>query len=507
MENKKNKLPLIIGLILLASCLGIVALGFGGYQIYKNFAIAAASETPFVDDLPISLLPSDTEPANSTPTPTLDPGLPAPDPELTALFATMWETRTFLHDNFLHQPVDDTVLANGAAEGLRMYFEDTEINLDEVILPEDAPTARETAARASTPADAFDAYLPFWEEWNKLAYVELPEDTTDLALMRHALTFMVAALDDPYTSYLDPDLMQQWDTDLSGEYEGIGAWVDVEAEFLTIISPIKNTPAEAAGLVPGDQIIALDGDDMTGIDPNIVLKRVLGPAGTKVILTIAREGIPEPFDVEIIRQHITIPYIESEMLENKIAYVQLLRFYETADRDLRAILQELLAQEPIGLILDLRGNPGGYLHIAVNTASEFIEDGVILYEEFNDGSRNTYSALKSKGVATEIPLVVLVDQGSASASEIFGGAIQDYQRGLLVGQTTFGKGVVQLPITLRNDQGMVRITIAEWLTPSERQIHGIGLQPDVLVEVTDEDIQNRIDRQLDKAIELLLNGQ
>jgi carboxyl-terminal processing protease len=314
---------------------------------------------------------------------------------------------------------------------------------------------------------------------------------------------MVAALDDPYTNYYDPDLAEQWDTEMSGEYEGIGAWVEVETEYLTIISPIKNTPAEEAGLQPGDQIIAIDGDDMTGIDPNIVLKRVLGPAGTKVTLTILREGTEKPFEVEIIRRKIVIPYIEYEILPGNIAYLKLIRFYEGGDQEFRNALEELLSENPTGLIIDLRKNPGGFLHIVVNITSEFLTGGNVLIEEFSDGSRKTYPAITSRGIAPEIPLVVLVDEGSASASEIFAGAIQDYDRGIVIGTTTFGKGLVQLPITLPDDQGLVSITVARWLTPNEDTIHQIGIEPDIIIEPTEEELENELDPQLDEAVRIL----
>jgi len=170
--------------------------------------------------------------------------------------------------------------------------------------------------------------------------------------------------------------------------------------------------------------------------------------------------------------------------------------------ELRTALKELIAQNPTGLILDLRYNGGGFLTTAIEVASEFIDDGVIMYEEFGDGNRKTYEAKKG-GIATEIPLVVLVNEGSASASEIVAGAIQDRERGTLVGATTFGKGSVQIPTQLIDQQGAVRITIARWLTPSGRTIHEVGLQPDVEVPITDEDTANDRDPQLDKAIEIL----
>jgi carboxyl-terminal processing protease len=221
-----------------------------------------------------------------------------------------------------------------------------------------------------------------------------------------------------------------------------------------------------------------------------------------VTLTILREGEPEPFDVTITRANITVPSVDSEMLDGNIGYIQLFTFGDSTTEDLRSALEELLAQKPKGLILDLRNNGGGGLQTSIEVASEFVGDGVIMYEEYGDGTRDTYNAIKG-GLATEIPLVVLVNEGSASASEIVAGAIQDTGRGQLVGVTSFGKGSVQNWIPLKDDQGAVRVTIARWLTPNGRTIHEIGLEPDIVVELTEEDIAAERDPQLDKAIELL----
>ena len=425
---------------------------------------------------------------------------------LSQLFEAFWTSRDLLHDNFFEQPVDDRTLAAGALSGIEDFLKENNIDPSTIELPSDAPTAEYSAKKADTPKDLIEMFSPFWETWNKLPYLELPENTTPTTMMRYALSGMAASLDDPYTNYRDPELSERWNTSLSGEYEGIGAWVDVQAEFLTIISTIQGTPAERAGLLPGDEIIAVDGIDMTGVDPNIVLKRVVGDAGTKVVLTISRIDV-EPFDVEIIREKITIPLIETEILDGEIAYLKLIRFYSGADLDVRNALTELLAQNPKGLIFDLRGNIGGYLHTVVNLTSDFIPEGNILIEEFSDGSQKTYPIRDANGIATEIPLVVLIDEGSASAAEIFAGAIKDYQRGILVGQTSFGKGLVQLPITLPDNQGMLSITIAKWFTPNGTIIHEIGIDPDYFVEYTQEDFDQGLDPQLQKAIELLTTGQ
>jgi carboxyl-terminal processing protease len=257
-------------------------------------------------------------------------------------------------------------------------------------------------------------------------------------------------------------------------------------------------------LQTGDQIIAVDGTDVSGVDPDLVrLTKVMGPAGTSVTLTIQRENADTPFDVTLTRAHIVIPSVTSRMLENNIGYIQVTIFGDTTVTDFNTQLSQLLANNPAGIILDLRDNGGGYLDAGIAVASQFIDDGVIVYEKYGDGAQVPHEAL-SGGLATELPLVVLVNGNSASASEIVAGAIQDAGRGRLVGELTYGKGSVQnwLPLS---DEGTARITIAKWLTPTGRTIDKLGLTPDVTVELNQEDVDAGLDPQLDAAIQLLLN--
>jgi carboxyl-terminal processing protease len=251
-------------------------------------------------------------------------------------------------------------------------------------------------------------------------------------------------------------------------------------------------------------IIAIDGEDMTDFSPEEARQKVLGPAGSDVILTVAREGESEPIDFTITRARITVASVTGEMLENDIAYVDINSFGNNTTRELRGVLDELLAQDPKGIIIDLRFNPGGYLITSVEVMSEFVEEGVVLIEQYGDGSRDTYRAL-GNGRATDLPIVVLINEGSASASEILAGTLQDYGRAELVGVQSYGKGSVQIRQPLSNDQGAASITIAKWLTPNERAIDGVGLTPDHIVEMTDEDYENDLDPQLDKAIDVLLD--
>ena len=358
----------------------------------------------------------------------------------------------------------------------------------------------ESAAKA-TPADLKKLFNPFWETWTLVQeqYVDQPVD--DTKLMQGAFRGMLESLGDAHTSYMDPQEFQDANASLGGEYEGIGAYVDTTGDFLTVISPIKGSPAEAAGLRPGDKIIAIDGEDMTGINPELARRKVLGPADSVVVLSILREGEEKPFDVSITRAKITIASVEYEM-KGDIAYVKLNTFGDTTTQELRDALKELMAKNPKGLILDLRNNGGGYLQTSVEVSSQFIKDGIIVTEKYGDGKEDTFKA-KSGGLALDIPMVVLVNEGSASASEIVAGALQDYGRAQLVGVTTFGKGSVQIWSPLSDNQGAVRVTVAKWLTPKGRTIHKLGLTPDVVVELTEADFKAQKDPQLDKALEIL----
>jgi len=369
--------------------------------------------------------------------------------------------------------------------------------------PEAVPTVS-PQQQASTPDELDTLFQPFWEAWNIVHEDYVDQPVNDELMMQGAIRGMMESLGDQHSSYMDPKTFEDANAGLAGEYEGIGAWVDTTADYLTVISPIPGSPAEEVGLESGDKIIAIDGEDMSGIDAELARQKVLGPAGSKVVLTVARQGASETLEFTITRDKIVVKSASGKMLENDIGYVQITTFGDKTTPELRAALKDLLAQNPKGLVIDLRNNGGGYLQTAVEVASEFINDGVILYEQYGDGQRTTYEALKN-GQATEVPLVVLINEGTASASEIVAGAIQDHGRGQLVGVTSYGKGSVQNWIPLTNNEGAVRVTIAKWLTPDGRSISGEGLQPDAVVELTDEQRQADTDLQLDKAVEVLLD--
>lgn len=373
-------------------------------------------------------------------------------------------------------------------------------------LVQNTQTATQQTDVTQSPDSLGTLFDPFREAWQIVhdQYVDQPVD--DQKLMQGAIRGMLDALGDKHSGYMDPEEYYQATMPLDGSYTGIGAWVDTTGDFLTIISPMEGSPAERAGIKAGDEIIEVDGKDITGVDPSIVLQSVLGPSGTDVKLKIQRKDPAETLEFTITREKITLPSIESEMLDDNIGYIALTTFGDSTAVDLEKALKTLLDKEPVGLILDLRNNTGGYLDTAIEVISQFIPEGKVMIEQLGTGEELTYDALPG-GIATEIPLVILVNEGSASASEITAGAIQDFQRGKLVGTVTYGKGSVQNWVPLKDNKGAVRITIARWLTPAGRQIHGVGLTPDYIVEITEEDAAADRDPQLQKAIDLLLNRQ
>lgn len=364
----------------------------------------------------------------------------------------------------------------------------------------------QSGENAGTPGDLTKLFEPFWQTWGLVKEFYVDQPVNEELMVRGAIRGMLESLGDEHTSYLDPQMFETTNAHLQGEeYEGIGAWVDITGEYLTIISPMPGSPAEQADLRPGDKVLAIDGVDMTGLDGEAVRQRVLGPRGSVVVLTIQRDGHLDPMDISVERGAIVVPSVTGEMLDGEIAYVQLFTFGDGTTVELRDTLKDLLDQKPQGLILDLRNNGGGYLNTAIEVVSQFISSGTVMYEEYGDGRQEEFKA-ESGGLAIDIPMVVLINQGSASASEIVAGAIQDFNRGYLVGETSFGKGSVQTYTELDNKQGAVRITIARWLTPDRRQINGVGLNPNFPVELNETDLVEGKDPQLQKALDVLLKN-
>ena len=367
------------------------------------------------------------------------------------------------------------------------------------------PVSTPAGANSATPGDLQTLFAPFWESWQLVHenYVDQPLD--DTKLMRGAIQGMLASLGDSHTLYMNPQDYSAANSTLAGAYEGIGAYVDTTGDYLKIVSPIPGSPAEKAGLRPGDLIVGIDGKDMTGINPEVARQSVLGPAGTTVTLSIRRgDKDAVPFDVKVTRAKIAIPSAQGKMLDNGLGYVQITTFGENTTSELRSTLKDLMAQKPKGLIIDLRNNGGGYLNTAIEVVSEFVDKGAVVYEKYGNGKLDEHDVIPG-GQATQIPLVVLINEGTASASEITAGALQDYGRAKLVGVTSYGKGSVQNWIPLSNDQGAVAITIAKWLTPNKRTIDHVGLTPEVVVKMTDADYTAGRDPQLQAAIQTLLD--
>ncbi len=322
-----------------------------------------------------------------------------------------------------------------------------------------------------------DALEPISEVWDLVQARYYEQPVNESALVNGAIEGMLAALEDTHTRYLSPEAEAAARASMQGEFQGIGAEVESINGDITIVSPIDGSPAQAAGLQPGDILRQADGTDLTGMDISEAAGLVRGPAGTSVSLLIEREG--ETFSIDIVRDVIKLDSVRGEMLEEGVAYVRLSQFGERSPQELEEMLSELLAQDPIGLIFDLRRNPGGGLTSAVDIADLFLSEGTILIERFGNGRDEVFEST-DEGIAQDIPLVVLVDEGSASASEVLAGAIRDRGRGVLIGQTTFGKGTVQTWQGLSNGGG-VRLTIARWLTPEESWVHETGLEPNYVV--------------------------
>jgi carboxyl-terminal processing protease len=274
---------------------------------------------------------------------------------------------------------------------------------------------------------------------------------------------------------------------------------------LVIAEPFAGRPAAEAGLARGDVVLEVDGTSLQGLSLYEAISLIRGPAGTTVVLKVFRDGVDEPFDVPIERARIEIEVVESELMEGDIAYIHLTEFSRGATGKLADAIKELDKEAPLtGLILDLRDNPGGLLDESIFVSSQFIDEGTITIEKLKGEEEQVFEA-QPGGVALEVPLVVLVNRGSASASEIVAGAIQENDRGTVLGEQTFGKGTVQIPHTL-SDGSELRVTIAEWLTPSGKQISGEGVVPDIYVERTQEDFVEGLDPQLERAIEYLLEA-
>lgn len=362
-------------------------------------------------------------------------------------------------------------------------------------------TEQETAVVEGNPAEIdFNVFYEAWKLVGDNYDGSVPENED---VLYSAIEGSLESLGDDYTRFVRPEVAARMREDATGDVEGIGAFVrENEESLFEIVRPIPGHPAEAAGILPGDIIIEVDGEDVTDLTFDEVILLVRGPRDTQVTVGVLREDEEELLYFTITRVRLENLTVRSEMLEDNIAYIALTDFNQKATEETLAAMDELFAQNPQALIFDLRDNPGGFLNQSVSIADLFLGSNVVLYERNQNGLDQKFSA-DDGDVAETIPLVVLVNPGSASASEIVAGAIQDHGRGILIGETTFGKGSVQQVHTL-SDGSEMRVTIARWYTPDNNTIQGAGITPDIEVpmEFGAED-----DIQLQRAIEYILNGE
>jgi carboxyl-terminal processing protease len=334
--------------------------------------------------------------------------------------------------------------------------------------------------------------------WNIIFSEYVDRAKLDSANLSHgAIRGMIDALDDPYTSYLDAEQYELGMSGLEGEFDGIGAYVTIDDKQLVIIAPIAGSPADEAGIRAGDIIMEIDGEPVKDMSLAEAIIKIRGPKGTAVGLLVLHEGDTKPVLIEIVRARVEVPSVLFEMRGN-IAYITITQFSERTDSELSPVLQDLKEQNAAGIILDLRGNPGGLLDIVVKVASHFISQGVVVEVMSNQGKTATLEVVDSY-VTTDLPMVVLVDDSSASGSEVLSGALQDHGRAIVAGNTTYGKGSVNMLRKLSDGSGLY-ITTARWLTPGGRLIEGQGIEPDITLEVTGEDA-------VQWAIEYLTGGE
>jgi carboxyl-terminal processing protease len=364
------------------------------------------------------------------------------------------------------------------------------------------------AWRANTTSEAKKRNLDpnlFWNVWDEIQAEYVDHDKiNNEALYYGAIKGMVQAVGDPYTDYFDPKANAQFNQDLDGNFEGIGAELSSKDGQLLVVAPLPSSPAEKAGLRAGDAIVAIDGTSTHDIDLNQAVDKIRGPKGSVVALTVIHSDSKDaqPVTVKITRDTISYPTVTWKKLDNNVDYLQIVSFNKDVDKKFVKALQEIIKHNPKGLIIDLRNNPGGFLDAAVTMSSSWIDkDQVVVKETFTDQGKNVDYKAEQTVKAPEIPTVILINEGSASASEIMAGALQDYGKAIIVGTKSFGKGSVQnlLPFS---DGSALKVTVAKWLTPKGRTIQGEGIQPDVVVENPTASATST-DVQLKKAQEII----
>lgn len=344
----------------------------------------------------------------------------------------------------------------------------------------------------------------FWLVWKEMSDKYVEDSTiSEEDRVYGAVQGLVNAFGDPYSSFMTPKETTDFNSSLDGTLEGIGAEITIEEEMITVVSPLKNSPAEKAGLLPKDIIQEIDGESTDGMTIFDAVTKIRGEKGTAVVLKVYRIKSSKSFDVSITRDSIDIDSVTVEKMDNGIVYLSVNRFNDKTNEQFGQAVSDIILSEPKGLIVDLRFNGGGYLDIAVELLSYLLPSDTVAVVIKERGQKDESMKTNGNPKILNVPLVVLMNEGSASASEIFAGAIQDHARGIVMGTKSFGKGSVQ-EVEAFNDGSSLRLTIAKWFTPKGRTINHVGLDPDVLVELTEEDLANEYDSQKGKAVEYLL---
>ncbi len=362
------------------------------------------------------------------------------------------------------------------------------------------------SADQSVPKDVNVDFSLFWNVWNTLPQKYLDKSAVDgQKMMYGAISGMVRSLGDPYTAFLDPQQNEAVKNEISGSYSGVGIQIGFDKEKrLAVISPIKGSPADLGGVLAKDLILKIGDREAFDLTLPEAVDLIRGQAGSKVTIQFSRDGVDKPFEKTIERAQIDVKSVTVEFKQAKsgkqVAILKVNMFGEKTDSEWDAAVAEAVSKNVGGVIVDMRNNPGGLLSSALHLSGEFIQ-GTVVKQEFSDGSQNSLPA-DHVGRLLKTPLAVLVNGGSASAAEIFSGAMQDNKRGKLIGEKTFGKGTVQDVIDFPGGAGL-HVTIAKWLTPKGNSIHHLGITPDVVIELKPEDREANRDPQLDRALETL----
>lgn len=340
----------------------------------------------------------------------------------------------------------------------------------------------------------------YWEVWDLIGKKFYKQPLSDQDRFYGSIKGMVGSLGDPYTAFMTPEETKRFQDDLNGSFQGIGIEIGLRNEILTVIAPLADSPAEKAGLQAGDAILKIDDKDTSELSLDEAVSKIRGQKGTQVKLTLLHKGESKTSDVSITRDDIEVKTVKVSYLNNnKVAHLELSRFGETTNDEFAKAVGEIRQKGVNRIILDLRNDPGGLLGTAVDVASKFIEDGTIVIQKAGDGTEQKYNA-KGDSPLKDAKVVVLMNEGSASASEILAGALRDSKGVKLIGEKSYGKGSVQ-DVEMLPDGSSIRITIARWLTPKGTSINETGLQPDIKVELTQEDVNTGRDPQLNKALE------